>query len=302
MARWAAGLFRALGLPLKLMQDVVAPGTEIGCLSPEVRAETGAGKVPVIATASHDTAAAVAGIPADGDEWMFVSAGTWSLVGVEVSRPVRSSDALRYNFTNEGGVGDRFRLLKNVTGFWLLQELFRSWRCLRGLYGTDPRGRCGAAATQHLDPDDAAFVDPADMAGAIADYCRKTGQPVPRTRAEFARCVLDSLALKYRLVLEELRQVSARPVNRIQMVGGGSRNRLLCQMTSDATGLPVVAGPVEATAIGNMLVQALGRGRVSSLDGIRRIVARSFEIERFLPNAAADWEMAYERLREISGG
>jgi rhamnulokinase len=299
--QWATGLFRDLGLPRRLMQDAVAPGTRVGHLCPEVCAETGAGKVPVIATASHDTAAAVAAIPAEGDDWVFVSAGTWSLVGTEVPKPVKSRDALRYNFTNEGGVGGRYRLLKNVTGFWLLQGLLRSWRSRPDFAGLTSAAAAVRPLRSIVDPDGAGFRDPADMAGAIAAFCRKTKQPVPRTRAEFARCVFDSLALKYRLVIEELKQVCARPLHRVHIVGGGSRNRLLCQLAADATGLPVLAGPAEATAIGNILVQALGHGRVSSLSEIRRIVARSFETERFSPNATPEWDRAYERFHEIAG-
>lgn len=294
---WAAELLKAIGLPKGLMQDAVQPGTAIGPLLSSVATETGLKRSRVVATASHDTAAAVAAVPAEGDAWMFISAGTWSLVGVEVERPITNDLALKHNCTNEGGVGGRFRFLKNVTGFWLLQELARSWG------GVAEHGALVQEAAEAkplrtlLDPDAACFRAPEDMAQAIAGYCRRTRQLVPRNRAEQVRVVLESLALKYRSVRDELKKVTGKKLERVHIVGGGARNWLLCQMTADALGLPVYAGPAEATAIGNIMVQAMGLGFVKSLEDIRDVVRRSCEVEVYEPQDPARWDKAYDEFR-----
>jgi rhamnulokinase len=293
---WAAELFKALGLSKGLMQDVVQPGTEVGPLLPSVISEVGLKRTRVVATASHDTAAAVAAVPAEGEAWMFISAGTWSLVGVETEKPIMTTAALRYNFTNEGGVGGRFRFLKNVTGFWLLQQLLRSWG-EAAAYSALVNEAAGAPALRAvLNPDASCFRCPDNMDEALAGYCRRTRQPVPRNRAEQVRCVLESLVLKYRMVRDELENVTGRKVERVHVVGGGARNWLLCQMTADALGLPVYAGPAEATAIGNIMVQALAAGQVSSLEEIREIVGESFAIRRLRPRPSKEWDAAYERF------
>ena len=298
---WAPELFKALGLSKGLMQDVVQPGTEIGALLPQVAAEVGLRCTRVVATASHDTAAAVAAIPAEGDAWMFISAGTWSLVGVETKKPNTTAAAQRYNFTNEGGVGGRFRFLKNVTGFWLLQQLVRS----RGEavdYSTLVKEAAETAPFRALvDPDAACFHNPEKMRETLTRYCRQTRQPVPRSRAEQARAVLESLALKYRLVRDELEKVMGRKVERVQIVGGGAHNWLLCQMTADALGLPVYAGPAEATAIGNIMVQAMAAGLVSSLEEIRTVVRESLRVRQLQPRPSKEWDAAYERFRGLAG-
>jgi rhamnulokinase len=298
---WARELFGALGLSRGFMQEVVQPGTEVGRLSLSVASEVGLKRTRVVATASHDTAAAVAAVPAEGDAWMFISAGTWSLVGVEVERPVTSGLALKHNFTNEGGVGGRFQFLKNVTGFWLLQQLVRSWGVAAG-YGALVKGAEAAVPLRTvLDPDATCFRGPKDMGEAIADYSRRTRQPVPRSRAEQVRAVLESLPLKYRLVRDELEKVTGRKIERVHIVGGGARNRLLCQMTADALGLPVSAGPAEATAIGNIMVQAVAAGQVSSLEEIRTIVRESFRVRQYEPRPTKEWDTAYERFRGLAG-
>ena len=297
---WASELLNALGVPKRVMQNIVQPGTEIGPLSPSVASDVGLKRTRVVATASHDTAAAVAAVPAEGDAWMFISAGTWSLVGMEVEKPIITSAALRYNFTNEGRVGGRFRFLKNVTGFWLLQQLLRSWG-EAAAYSALVNEAAGAPALRAvLDPDASCFRCPEDMGKAIAGHCRRTRQPVPRNRAEQVRCVLESLVLKYRLVRDELEKVTGRRVERVHMVGGGARNWLLCQMTADALGLPVFAGPAEATAIGNIMVQAMTAGLVSSLEEIRAIVGESFAVRRLRPRPSREWDAAYDRFCGIA--
>jgi rhamnulokinase len=298
---WAAELFKALSLSKGLMQDVVQPGMEVGPLLPTVASEVGLKRTRVVATASHDTAAAVAAVPAEGDAWMFISAGTWSLVGVEVERPVTSGLALKHNFTNEGGVGGRFRFLKNVTGFWLLQQLVRSWGVSAGYGALMKDAEAVVPLRTVLDPDATRFRGPKDMGEAIADYSRRTRQPVPRSRAEQVRAVLESLALKYRLVRDELEKVTGRKIQRVHIVGGGARNRLLCQMTADALGLPASAGPAEATAIGNIMVQAVAARQVSSLEEIRTIVRESFGVRQCKPRPAKEWDAAYERFCGFAG-
>jgi len=296
---WSAELLRALGLPRPFMQDIVQPGTEMGPLVPSVASEVGLKTTRVVATASHDTAAAVAAVPAEGTGWMFISAGTWSLVGVETETPIATSAALRHNFTNEGGVGGRFRFLKNVTGFWLLQQLVRSWR-EPAEYGALVKE---AAEAQPLgvvlDPDAACLRAPGDMGTALVEFCRGTGQRAPRTRAGQVRAILEGLALKYRRVRDELEQVTGRRLDRVHVVGGGARNWLLCQMTADALGLPVFAGPAEATSVGNIMVQAMAAGLVSSLEEIRAVVRESSAVRRFRPRPSKEWDAAYKRFSGI---
>jgi rhamnulokinase len=300
--QWSAELLKAIGLPRGVMQDVVQPGTEIGPLLPSVAAEVGLERTRVIATASHDTAAAVAAVPAEGDAWMFISAGTWSLVGMEVEKPIISGAALRYNFTNEGGVGGRFRFLKNVTGFWLLHQLVRSWG-EAAEYGALVKDAAEAKPlSMVLDPDAGCFRAPDDMGQALVEYCRKTRQPAPRERAEQVRAVFEGLVLKYRLVRDELEKVTGRRIERVHVVGGGAHNWLLCQMTADALGLPVYAGPAEATAIGNIMVQAMAAGLVSSLEDMRAVVRESFKVKLYQPMPSRDWDKAYERFCGLLGG
>jgi rhamnulokinase len=298
---WCGELFEALGVPASLMRDVAGPGSEVGRLDRKVCEETGFPNCRVMAPASHDTAAAVAAVPARGDDWMFISSGTWSLVGIEVPKPNRSEAARRLNFTNEGGVGGTYRLLKNITGLWLLQQLARSWG-ETAAYGALVKEAAEAAPLRAiLDPDASSFRCPDDMGKAIAEYCRRTRQPVPRSRAEHVRSVLESLALKYRTVRDELEKVTGKKLERVHIVGGGACNGLLCQMTADALGLPVYAGPAEATAIGNIMVQAMAAGLVSSLEEIRTIVRESFEVRQYKPRPAKEWDASYERFCGLAG-
>lgn len=299
---WVSGLFQAMGLSKKVLQDLVEPGTVLGTVTEEVAAATGLRHVPVVATASHDTAAAVAAVPAEGRNWAYISSGTWSLVGVEERSPVISAASLAANFTNEGGLGGTVRFLKNVSGLWLVQGCRKAWSA-EGPVTYEDLNRAAAEAppfTALIDPDDPGFLNPPDMPEAIAAYCRRTGQRMPETRAALVRSLLESLALKYRQVIDELRRVLGHPVERIHVIGGGSQNEVLCQLTADATGLPVVAGPAEATAVGNILVQAMAVGRLSSPAAIREIIRHSFNLRTYLPagNAPA-WDAAAARFRDI---
>ena len=301
---WIPGLFQAMGLSKSLLQPLVRPGTVLGPVADGVAAQTGFRDVPVVAVAGHDTASAVAAVPAEGAGWAYISSGTWSLVGVEEPAPVVSPRSLEANFTNEGGVGGTVRLLKNVTGLWLVQGCRKAWGGeAAGAYEDLVREAEGAPAFSALiDPDHPDFLNPPDMPEAVAARCRATGQAPPGTRAALVRSLLESLALKYRYVLDQLRLVAGRPIDRIHVIGGGSRNALLCRFTAEATGLPVVAGPAEATAVGNILVQAMALGRVASPAEMRAIVRASFELRTYEPGRARrDWDAAYARFREVLG-
>jgi rhamnulokinase len=299
---WIPGLFQAMGLSKRLLQDIVDPGTVLGPLSPEMAGATGLRGVPVVATAGHDTAAAVAAVPAEGEDWAYISSGTWSLVGVETKAPVITPLSLAANFTNEGGVGGTVRFLKNVTGLWLVQGCRKAWSA-EGAASYEELARAAAGALPFaalIDPDDPSFLNPPDMPEAIAAYLRRTGQAPPGSRAAIVRSLLESLALRYRVVIEELGRTLDRPIRRIHVIGGGSRNELLCRFTADATGLPVVAGPAEATAIGNILVQAMALGLISTPADIRTIIRGSSVLRTYEPAGRAAWDGAYERFRALT--
>jgi rhamnulokinase len=301
---WIPGLFQAMGLSKKILQDIVEPGTVLGELAEEVAAATGLRHVPVVATAGHDTAAAVAAVPAEGRNWAYISSGTWSLVGVEEPAPVISEASLEANFTNEGGVGGTVRFLKNVSGLWLVQGCRKAWSAdgPPATYEEMTRAAMDAPPFAALiDPDDPSFLNPGDMPSAITAFCRRTKQAPPGTKGAIVRSLLESLALKYRFVIDQLRLVLGHPIEKIHVIGGGSRNALLCQLTADATGLPVVAGPAEATAIGNILVQAMALGHVASPAEMRAIIRESFEPRSYQPSGRVpDWEAAAARFRGLS--
>jgi rhamnulokinase len=266
------------------------PGDPVGPLRPEVAAETGLpASVVVTAVGSHDTASAVAGVPAEGDRFAYVSCGTWGLVGVELDRPVLTDASRGANFTNEGGLDGRVRYLRNVMGLWLLQESLRSWE-----RAGEPAGLAEllAAAAELpaggpvVDPDDPSFLPPGDMPSRVREACRRTGQPEPRARPQLVRCILDSLAAAFARAVADAARLSGRQVEVVHLVGGGARNRLLCQLTADACGLPVLAGPVEATALGNVLVQARAAGRIDGgLETMRALLRDTQEVRRHQPAA-----------------
>ncbi|GAA2145743.1 rhamnulokinase [Glycomyces algeriensis] len=300
---WSAGLAGRVGVDLGLLGPVTATGTVLGPVLPEVAEATGlAASTQVVATASHDTAAAVAAVPYEGDRAAYISCGTWSLVGVERDVPVTSAEALEAGFTNERGADGSIRFLRNVAGLWLLNESVNVWRA-QGL-AVDLGGLLAeAAAVERLrsvvDPDDVRFADPGDMPARIRAYCSETGQPVPETSAEVAACVLDSLALAHRRAVASLEALTGDPVETLHIVGGGANNALLCQLTADATGRTVLAGPDEATALGNALVQAQALGLIAPGAPARRAVARaSARPRRYEPRGAdAPWGRAVARLQ-----
>lgn len=296
---WARDLFARFELPDRILGTLVKPGTVLGPLRASVGAHTGLTGVPVIAPATHDTAAAVAGVPASGPSWAYISSGTWSLMGAEIAEPLTHEAVHAVNFTNEGGVGGTIRLLKNIMGLWLVQECRRSWERAGQEYSYETLMRLAAEAPPYLslaNPDDDTFILPADMPQAIADFCRRTGQPVPQGPGPIVRCALESLALRYRWVLERLEELVGRRLDTIHIVGGGCQNTLLCQLTADACNRTVRAGPVEATAIGNVLTQFLGLGLIKTLDEGRAIVRRSFEVITYEPRHPEHWHEPYRRF------
>jgi rhamnulokinase len=302
--RWATALLDELGLPTRILPEIVPSGTTLGTLKQDVADECGVRPMPVIAPGCHDTASAVAAVPVtdDRDDWCYISSGTWSLMGVELDHPLINDKSLKYNYTNEGGVGGSIRFLKNIMGLWLVQECRRQFASEGKAYDYAHLAQMAGEAKPHIavvDPDHQPFLSPGQMPSKIREFCRTTGQSAPSSPGEFVRVCLESLALTYRATLEGLEDVLGRRIATIHVVGGGSRNELLNQMTADACGRAVIAGPVEATAIGNVLVQAMAIGRMKSLSDARRIVAESFEVKRYEPRDLATWENAYARYREI---
>ncbi len=298
---WAGDLLADLGLPPSLLQQPIEPGNLIGSLHPRVARETGMKTVAVAATAGHDTAAAVAAVPAQGGRWAYISSGTWSLVGIERPTPLVTARTAALNFTNELGIAKTVRFLKNVAGMWLLQQCRRRWNA-EAPVGYDDLKRLAEAAPAFrafVDPDAPEFLNPEDMPEAIRGFCLRTGQAPPEGHGPITRCVLESLALKYRAVLDDLASVAPEPIERVHIIGGGSQNWVLNRFAADATGRTVVAGPVEATALGNILGQALALGLVGSLEEARRLVAASFRLETYEPRPSSAWDEAYARFRQI---
>jgi rhamnulokinase len=298
MDDWDTDQLSTVGLKRSLMHEVVRPGTRVGSLTQEVAAEIGAPTLPVIAVATHDTGSAVAAVPAEGTDWAYISSGTWSLMGIETSAPVLTLEAMRANFTNEGGVDGTFRFLRNIMGLWLLQECRRQWSTEHEFSYDELMSLASLAPPFRslVDPDWHGFYRPADMPEAIKQFCFSSGQPLPGSAAQFTRCILESLALKYRSTLEALRGATRTAIGTIHIIGGGSKNRLLCQFTANATGLPVLAGPAEATAIGNIMVQARTNGFAESFADMRSIVRRSWRPEPYRPEDVTLWDRAYDRF------
>jgi rhamnulokinase len=292
---WAAGLMEQAGLPPRILPEIVPPGTVLGTISAEISRD--AAGTPVVAPGCHDTASAFASV--DSGSIALISSGTWSLLGTETEVPVITRTARDLDFTNEGGVCGTIRLLKNIAGLWLLEECRRVWAS-EGR-PVDHEDLIASAADVRpfaslIDPDDRAFLNPRDMPAEIARFCERTGQPVPATRAAYARAILESLAFKYRVALEALEAVTGRRFEQIRIVGGGSRNRLLNQFTADATGRPVLAGPSEATALGNIAMQMVATGAAASLADARTLIRRSFPVERLEPSNTRLWDEHYQRF------
>jgi rhamnulokinase len=301
---WATDLLDRLGIPAKQLPEIVAPATPLGPVLDDVAADTGLASASVVAAATHDTAAAVAAIPLRGEGSAFLSIGTWSLVGVESPDPVVGDAAYEANVTNEGGVEGTWRILRNVTGLWLLHECRRSWALGGRDYGNDELLSLAESAPQLqslVDPNDPAFAEPGEMPAKIAAYCRRTGQDAPTDVGALVRCILESLALKHAETVGLISRVTGRRLDELHVVGGGANNELLCAWTADAAERPVVAGPAEATVAGNMLVQAIALGELSSLADVRDVVRGSFSHATYEPGASEAWGEARERFAALSG-
>lgn len=285
---WATDLMDRLGIPSHIFPEIVQPGTHLGTYQ----------GIPVIAPACHDTGSAVASIPTQTEDFAYISSGTWSLVGLEVDEPIVTPAAMAANATNEGGVYSTYRLLKNVMGLWSMQQCRQTWAEAGELLSYEELTKLAAAAEplrSIVQVDDARFLAPGDHPALIREMCSESGQPLPESKGAVIRCVLESLALRYRHVLEDLLALSGKRAGVIHVVGGGSQNGLLNRLTADSTNIPVQAGPVEATVIGNALVQLITLGELANLEEARQVVQESFTMTRYEPRRSAAWEAAYER-------
>jgi rhamnulokinase len=296
---WSKPILQELSLPMGIMPEIVMPGTVIGELTDEIAKEIGCGKIPVIAVGSHDTASAVLGVPGKGDKWAYLSSGTWSLMGVELPTAIINDKTFQYEFTNEGGVEKTIRLLKNIMGLWLVQECKRQWQ----REGEDlPYGTLTKMAAEaepffgYIDCDNSDFLAPGDMPARINDSLSRTGQKPTNDKGQMLRAVLESLALKYRSVLKAIEDVTGSEIEVLNIVGGGIQNELLCQFTANAIGRKVVTGPIEATAIGNILMQAKAAGQLKSMEEAREVIRDSFELKEYEPQDTVLWEEQYGKF------
>lgn len=300
---WSYDMLERFGIPTDILTDIIYPGEIVGTLKPELAKELGIGEVPIVAVASHDTGSAVASVPVpDRDDFIYISSGTWSLMGVELTEPNTSPEAMAYNFTNEGGVNKTIRFLKNIMGLWLIQESRRQWDREGTLLSFDElesEARAAEPFASLIDPDCPAFQTPGNMPERIRDYCRRTGQRVPETKGEVVRCIAQSLGFRYRYTIEGMEAVTGRKYNTINIVGGGIKDKMICQFTANATKRVVNAGPVEATSIGNIIVQGIAMGAIADLKQGRQIVKNSFDIAEYLPQDGEAWDAAYESWKKI---
>jgi rhamnulokinase len=301
--RWASGLLDQLRLPAELLGNIVQPGTTLGPLRYQIGNRSGAGTLRVVAVGAHDTASAVAGTPLNGKGNAFISSGTWSLMGVEIAQPVIESRVMENGFSNEGGVLGTIRLLKNITGLWILQECRRRWMELGETFSYSQLTEMASVAPAFsalIDPDHESFIRPGRMPEKIASFCRNTGQAEPLDHGSVVRVTLESLALKYRDVLTRLEMVTGLPIETLSIVGGGSQNNLLNQFTANATRKTVVSGPVEATCAGNLIIQLMADGEIDTLTQGRELIRESSKIQVFSPMNAAVWERGYERYMTVN--
>lgn len=305
--RWATELLEKFGLPTGMLGEVVPPGTRLGKLRPTVAEETGLQAAEVVLPGSHDTASAVMAVPAASQpgavpDWCYISLGTWALMGVEAPHPVINEKSLAFNFTNEGGVGNTIRLLKNITGLWLVQECRRAWNQAGRDWDWEDLNRMTAEAPPHqafLNPDAHEFLSPSNMPETIRSFVERTGQSLPDGEGAVLRCAQDSIAMRFRQVLDMCEELTGQRIERIHIVGGGTKNKLLCQAAADACGRPVLAGPVEATAIGNVMMQAIADGEVADIAQARQVIRESFPLEEYEPQNTAAWDEAYQRYLAI---
>jgi rhamnulokinase len=306
---WATELLQKFGLPAEILGPVSQPGTDLGPLRPNVAADSGLASAHVVLPGTHDTASAVMAVPAASrpgqrPDWCYISLGTWALMGVESPQPLVTDKVLALNFTNEGGVGQTYRVLKNICGLWLVQECRRAWNQAGRHWGWEDLNRLSAAArplTAFIDPEAHDFLAPADMPEAIRAFCARTGQTVPADEGSILRCALESLAMTFRRSVSMCEDIVGGRIATIHVVGGGTQNRQLCQATADACGRRVVAGPIEATAIGNLMMQAVAAGDVATIAQAREVIRNSFAVEEYLPQNTSAWDEAHTRFAQILG-
>ncbi len=299
---WSDEIISKLGLPRDIFTEIVPTGTVVGNISSEISEELGIDRIPVIATAGHDTQCAIAATPTDEDDFVYISCGTWSLMGIENDNPVLTDESYKLSFTNEGGVDNKICLLKNIMGLWLIQESRRKW-IKEGdevsFAQLENLAKEVLGFKSFINPNHSLFVAPVDMPESIREFCRNTNQQVPQSKGELMRCIYQSLALEYRLTVEKLEKLLSKKLPVIHMVGGGIKDEFLCQFTANATGRKVIAGPIEATAIGNLMIQAKALGKVKDLKEMRRVIANSFEPKVYEPKDTGEWEKAYEEFKKI---
>lgn len=299
---WSKKLIEAAGLQQEQLPEIVDSGTPIGFLSDDLVRQHGLNRMQVVASCSHDTGAAVAAVPAVDERWAYLSSGTWSLMGVELSEPVINDLSMKLNYTNEIGYGGSIRLLKNIIGMWLIQECRREWEGQGDAIDYEEMTRLAGEAAPFkslIHPADPRFIPPGGMPDRIATFCRETSQTVPGTKGAMLRCALESLALLYRKTLQDIEIMTGNRVDVLHIVGGGSRNRLLNQWTANALNRKVVTGPIEATAAGNILIQALALGHLDSIEDARQVISNSFPTETFEPVDQSKWDDAFARFQSL---
>ena len=299
---WCTYLIEALGLPADIFTDIQQPGTIRGEVLSTIAQELIIGEVPVVSVATHDTGSAVVAVPAMQQDYVYLSSGTWSLMGVEVNEPIINQQALQWNYTNEGGAGGKYRFLKNIMGLWIIQECKRIWDQQGEVYGFGElmeMARDCQPFKAFIDPDHDDFYLPGNMPRIIQEFCARTGQEVPQPKGEIVRCVYESLAFKYRWTIERLEEILNKPLGVLHIVGGGSKNELLNQFTANAINRPVICGPTEATAVGNLMIQAMALEEVKDLAEIRQIVKESFPTVDYMPKDVEQWNDAYQRFLKV---
>lgn len=300
--RFNKELMDAVGVTEEQFGRFVFPGEQVGTLSEEVQKQTNLGAIPVIAVAGHDTGSAVAAVPAQNEHFAYLSSGTWSLMGIEVKDAIITPQSYKVNFTNEGGVEGTTRFLKNICGMWLLERCRKEWTTDYSYSELIEAAMKAPAFRSLINPDDACFANPDRMIEAIQNYCNQTNQPIPETYGELTRCIFESLSLRYKQVFGWMQEMSPFPIEKLHVIGGGSKNNVLNQFTANALGIPVVAGPSEATAIGNIMLQAKAVGMVDDIQSMRCLIASSIETTEFIPQDTEIWENAFAKFIEVTKG
>ncbi len=302
LMQWDVEIFENLNIPIAIMPRLEQPGTCLGPLLPEIVEETGISPLDVVAPAGHDTACAVAAIPSQSNQSAFLSSGTWSLLGIEVDEPIINAKSCERNFTNERGYNGKIRFLRNTMGMWLLQQCQKQWK-IQGEYLSYEKliyqSKNSPEFSCIIDPDDPLFLNPPDMLAAIAEYCINTHQKVPESKGEIVRTIFESLALKYRFIIESINEMIPKPVENLHIVGGVSQNEMLNEFSAHAIGIPVIAGPVEATAAGNIMIQAITHGEISGIEEGKNLIKESFTLKRYEPQEIEKWDIYYQTIKQL---